>query len=129
MNLRACLVKDEIGRIENRWEKSGEKTSFMSVKLERRWGWKIGEIQVFSPLAYQNSISLIWGKNRRKRNSCINDWTTPSFFCFPGHGACWLLFQFFFFLERGPAGCFLSGMILTGVKFIWFRNFFRNQSF
>lgn len=63
----------DIGRIENRGEKSRKKIDFIGVWLERKGGWKIGGAYVFSLLTYQNSICSICGENREWRNSCIND--------------------------------------------------------
>lgn len=73
ITLRVHLVGGDIGRIENRGEKSGKKIDFIGVWLERKGGWKIGGAYVFSLMAYQNSICSICEENRERRNSCIND--------------------------------------------------------
>ena len=67
----ASNLHSSVWHIKNKREKSWEKTDFIGVWLEWKGRWKIGRTYLFSPIAYQNFISLIWGKNKKEKNNCI----------------------------------------------------------
>ena len=116
--------------------------------MERRRRWKIGRVHVFSPLAYQNSISPIWEENKGKMNSCsqwlnysssskmLNLLVFPPFVLF----LCARLASFFFFAiffwALGSLFCFSFAVVvvfffldLTACEFFFLYFFFTRNDF
>ena len=135
----ASNLHSSVWHIKNKREKSWEKTDFMGVWLEWKGRWKIGRTHLFSPISYQNFISLIWGKNKKEKNNCIQWLSTllskkkiiiikrliyPSFSDIDLLVAFSLL-SFFFFLVFLPSWAWISWLL----RWHFFPHFMRHTSF